>query len=69
MFVITQSHRTEYLLDRIRRHRSSSDDVFAKFVVIVPSMVLGEWLDKTFAERAGISTLVTAQFWGSINGS
>ena len=65
MFAITQSHRTEYLLDLLLDdYRSSSDDVFARFVVIVPSMVLGEWLDKTFAERAGISTLVTAQFWG-----
>nr|WP_227680705.1 exodeoxyribonuclease V subunit gamma [Psychrobacter proteolyticus] len=40
------------------------NNLFEPFIVIVPSMVLGDWLDKTIASRAGISTLVRTKFWG-----
>lgn len=37
---------------------------FAPFTVIVPSMVLGDWLTRSVADELGISTLFVAQFWG-----
>lgn len=65
MFTIIQSHRTEYLVDQLLiAYQSKDQPLFEEFVVIVPSMVLGDWLDKTIASRAGISTLVTTKFWG-----
>lgn len=65
MFTIIQSHRTENLVDQLLvQYQSKSQHVFEPFIVIVPSMVLGDWLDKTIASRAGISTLVRTKFWG-----
>lgn len=65
MFTIIQSHRTENLVDQLlEQYQSKSQHVFEPFIVIVPSMVLGDWLDKTIASRAGISTLVRTKFWG-----
>ncbi|MFI8554950.1 exodeoxyribonuclease V subunit gamma [Psychrobacter sp. NPDC077938] len=65
MFTITQSHRTENLVDQLLvQYQSKDQPVFEPFIVIVPSMVLGDWLDKTIASRAGISTLVRTKFWG-----
>jgi len=65
MFTIIQSHRTENLVDQLLvQYQSKDQPVFEPFVVIVPSMVLGDWLDKTIASRAGISTLVRTKFWG-----
>ncbi|MGO3339943.1 MAG: exodeoxyribonuclease V subunit gamma [Psychrobacter sp.] len=65
MFTIIQSHRTENLVDELLvQYQSKNQSVFAPFIVIVPSMVLGDWLDKTIASRAGISTLVRTKFWG-----
>ncbi|WP_367103196.1 exodeoxyribonuclease V subunit gamma [uncultured Psychrobacter sp.] len=65
MFTIIQSHRTERLVDELlKAYQSKNQPIFAEFIVIVPSMVLGDWLDKTIASRAGISTLVTTTFWG-----
>lgn len=65
MFTIIQSHRTEYLVNQLLKDYQSKDQpIFEEFVVIVPSMVLGDWLDKSIASRAGISTLVTTKFWG-----
>ncbi|MBF2720030.1 exodeoxyribonuclease V subunit gamma [Psychrobacter sp. NG254] len=65
MFTIIQSHRTENLVDKLlEQYQSKNQSVFAPFIVIVPSMVLGDWLDKTIASRAGISTLVRTKFWG-----
>lgn len=65
MFKIIQSHRTEYLVDELlKAYRSKNLPIFAEFIVIVPSMVLGDWLDKSIASQAGISTLVTTKFWG-----
>lgn len=65
MFTIIQSHRTENLVDQLlKQYQSKNQPVFEPFIVIVPSMVLGDWLDKTIASRAGISTLVRTQFWG-----
>ncbi|WP_201551419.1 exodeoxyribonuclease V subunit gamma [Psychrobacter fjordensis] len=65
MFTIIQSHRTENLVDQLLiQYQSKEQPVFEPFIVIVPSMVLGDWLDKTIASRAGISTLVRTKFWG-----
>ncbi len=65
MFTIIQSHRTERLVaELLSAYQSKDQPVFAEFIVIVPSMVLGDWLDKTIASQAGISTLVTTTFWG-----
>ncbi|WP_296404148.1 exodeoxyribonuclease V subunit gamma [Psychrobacter sp.] len=65
MFKIIQSHRTEKLVDQLLlEYQSVQQSIFEPFVVIVPSMVLGDWLDKTIASRAGISTLVMTKFWG-----
>lgn len=65
MFTIIQSHRTERLVEQLlSAYQSTEQSIFAEFIVIVPSMVLGDWLDKTIASRAGISTLVTTKFWG-----
>ncbi|MGE6571455.1 exodeoxyribonuclease V subunit gamma [Psychrobacter namhaensis] len=65
MFTIIQSHRTENLVDQLLlQYQSKEQSVFEPFIVIVPSMVLGDWLDKTIASRAGISTLVRTKFWG-----
>lgn len=65
MFKIIQSHRTELLVEQLlAAYKSKNQPVFEKFVVIVPSMVLGDWLDKSIASQAGISTLVTTTFWG-----
>ena len=65
MFTIIQSHRTERLVDELlKAYRAKDLPIFAEFIVIVPSMVLGEWLDKSIASQAGISTLVTTTFWG-----
>ncbi|MGP5212440.1 exodeoxyribonuclease V subunit gamma [Psychrobacter sp.] len=65
MFTIIQSHRTENLVAQLLvQYQSKDQPVFEPFIVIVPSMVLGDWLDKTIASRAGISTLVRTKFWG-----
>lgn len=65
MFTIIQSHRTELLVEQLLdAYKSKNQPIFEAFVVIVPSMVLGDWLDKSIASQAGISTLVTTTFWG-----
>ncbi|MGM8885505.1 exodeoxyribonuclease V subunit gamma [Psychrobacter sp. 1U2] len=65
MFKIIQSHRTEHLVaELLTDYQSKNQPIFAEFIVIVPSMVLGDWLDKSIASQAGISTLVTTTFWG-----
>ncbi|WP_230661130.1 exodeoxyribonuclease V subunit gamma [Psychrobacter sp. I-STPA10] len=65
MLTIIQSHRTERLVDFIlRAYQAPNQSVFEQFIVIVPSMVLGDWLQKRVAEEAGISTLITTTFWG-----
>ena len=65
MFTIIQSHRTERLVEQLLiAYKSKNQPIFAEFIVIVPSMVLGDWLDKSIASQAGISTLVTTKFWG-----
>ncbi|WP_350656380.1 exodeoxyribonuclease V subunit gamma [Psychrobacter sp. S1-30-MNA-CIBAN-0213] len=65
MFTIIQSHRTELLVEQLlTAYKSKNQPIFEEFVVIVPSMVLGDWLDKSIASQAGISTLVTTTFWG-----
>lgn len=65
MFTIIQSHRTEHLVEQLLvAYKSKNLAIFEEFIVIVPSMVLGDWLDKSIASQAGISTLVTTKFWG-----
>ena len=57
MFTIIQSHRTENLVDQLLvQYQSKNQPIFEPVIVIVPSMVLGDCLDKTIASRAGIST-------------
>lgn len=73
MFQIIQSNDTNILLDElIAQYRSQPINdtsrlggrVFEPFTVIVPSMVLADWVKKSVAQKLGISTLFTAQFWG-----
>lgn len=71
MFHIIQSNNTDrlvgHLIDFYQKNNAEDDLahlIFTPFTVIVPSMVLGDWLTKTVASRVGISTLFTAQFWG-----
>ncbi|WII95924.1 exodeoxyribonuclease V subunit gamma [Moraxella haemolytica] len=71
MFQIIQSNDTDTLVDQLiefyqknDQYGSLSEAIFSPFTVIVPSMVLGNWLTKEVAMRAGISTLLIAQFWG-----
>lgn len=71
MFHIIQSNNTDrlvsHLIDFYQKNNAEDDFahlIFTPFTVIVPSMVLGDWLTKTVATRVGISTLFTAQFWG-----
>ncbi|WP_435980596.1 exodeoxyribonuclease V subunit gamma [Psychrobacter sp. DM4] len=65
MFTIIQSHLTERLVEQLlTAYQSKNQGIFDEFIVIVPSMVLGDWLDKSIASQAGISTLVTTTFWG-----
>lgn len=74
MFTITQSNDTQILLDHLihyyqqtqaqRQGEELGVSVFSPFIVIVPSMVLGDWLNRSIAERLGISTLFMTQFWG-----
>ncbi|WP_227430373.1 exodeoxyribonuclease V subunit gamma [Psychrobacter sp. I-STPA6b] len=65
MLTIIQSHRTERLVDFVLQdYQAPNQSIFDKFIVIVPSLVLGDWLQKRIAEEAGISTLITTTFWG-----
>lgn len=65
MFHIIQSNQTERLVDQLLlAYQSPQQSIFEPFVVIVPSMVLGDWLQKRLATKAGISTLITTTFWG-----
>lgn len=72
MFQIIQSNDTDVLVDELinfykNPHQNQADFsamIFTPFVVIVPSMVLGHWLEKQVALKAGISTMMPAQFWG-----
>ena len=65
MLNIYQSNQTEKLLKHLLRAYQSNDiGMFEPFVVLVPSMVLGEWLQNRIADETGISTLITTEFWG-----
>lgn len=72
MLYITQSNDTNILLNNLLKiYQEYQQDcehiatkVFTPFTVIVPSMVLGDWLNKSIASRVGISTLFATQFWG-----
>ncbi len=71
MFHIIQSNDTDRLVNHLIDFYKKNDEqddlahlIFTPFTVIVPSMVLGDWLTKTVASRVGISTLFTAEFWG-----
>lgn len=65
MFTITQSNDTAHLAKILtQRYQQSQDDVFSSFLVITPAKVLEEWLKKTIAQNAKISTLLTTKFWG-----
>ena len=72
MFYVIQSNDTHrlvgHLIDFYKENSQHQDTlgatIFSPFTVIVPSMVIGDWLTKTVALNIGISTLFTAQFWG-----
>lgn len=68
MFSIIQSHKTQTLLKHLGKSYSKAvndgQSIFEEFVVLVPSMVLGDWLQKSIATDYGISTMVTSTFWG-----
>lgn len=67
MLTIVQSNKVEKLFEHLLaayRHPDNKASVFEPFNVIVPSKVMGEWLKKQVADQAGISTLVTTEFWG-----
>lgn len=71
MFFIIQSNDTDTLVDYLidfykntSKNKPLSCAVFDPFMVIVPSMVLGDWLTKQVALKLGVSTLFTAEFWG-----
>lgn len=70
MFRIIQSNDTDTLIDHLIEHYKNATaptlglSVFSPFTVIVPSMVLGDWLGKTIATKVGISTLFMSEFWG-----
>lgn len=71
MFYIIQSNDTDTLVNHlIDFYKDLSIEggigraIFEPFMVIVPSMVLGDWLTKQVALKLGVSTLFTAQFWG-----
>lgn len=67
MLTIIQSNKIETLFDellKLYQQKADTKSVFEPFNVIVPSKVMGEWLKKQVADQAGISTLVTTEFWG-----
>ena len=65
MFHIIQSNDVNRLFDDLLMdYQQKSSQIFAPFIVIVPSKVMGDWLKKQVADQTGISTLVTAEFWG-----
>lgn len=66
MFSIIQSQRPLQLLQHvIAAYRQPKASLFEPFIVIVPSLVLGDWLDKRISDEVGISTLITTTFWGN----
>lgn len=67
MLNIIQSNKVDKLFDHLLkayRDPNYQGSIFEPFQVIVPSKVMGEWLKKQVADKAGISTLVTTEFWG-----
>ncbi|WP_066799854.1 exodeoxyribonuclease V subunit gamma [Moraxella oblonga] len=64
MFYIIQSNDTRRLLAHLIRFYKNKEQVFMPFQVIVPSMVIGDWVQKEVAKQTGISTLFVAEFWG-----
>lgn len=65
MFHIIQSNDVNRLFDDLLMdYQQKSSQIFDPFIVIVPSKVMGDWLKKQVADQTGISTLVTAEFWG-----
>ncbi|MFW2178039.1 MULTISPECIES: exodeoxyribonuclease V subunit gamma [unclassified Moraxella] len=67
MLKIIQSNQLEQLFSHLLDYYktpNAGQSVFEPFHVIVPSKVMGEWLKKQVADQAGISTLVTTEFWG-----
>lgn len=65
MLKIIQSNQVDRLVDHlILAYQAPTASLFERFLVVVPSVVLGDWLQKTIATEVGISTLVTTTFWG-----
>ncbi len=65
MFYIIQSNDTDILINHLTHfYKNHPNGVFDDFVVITPARVLEDWLKKSIAQKLGISTLLTGQFWG-----
>lgn len=65
MFSIIQSNNTAILAEQLSKlYKDDNSDIFDEFVVIVPAKVLEGWLKQQLANKLGISTLFTTQFWG-----
>ncbi len=65
MFSIIQSNNTAILAEQLSKlYKDDDSDIFDEFVVIVPAKVLEGWLKQQLANKLGISTLFTTQFWG-----
>ena len=59
MLTIVQSNKIDTLFDHLLnayKNPSYQSSIFEPFQVIVPSNVMGEWLKKQVADKAGIST-------------
>lgn len=67
MLNIVQSNKIEVLFQHLLmsyQQPKNAQSVFESFDVIVPSMVMGDWLKKQIADKVGISALITTEFWG-----
>lgn len=65
MLTIIQSQRTEQLLEHLLAEISQpSANIFTPYTIIVPSLVVGDWLEQHIAQRIGISSCIDTLFWG-----
>lgn len=67
MLRIIQSNKIKKLFHHLLKfyqNQKNNQSIFVSFDVIVPSMVMGEWLKKQLADETGISAMITTEFWG-----
>ncbi|PIE82227.1 MAG: hypothetical protein CSA10_01050 [Cardiobacteriales bacterium] len=65
MLRIVKSQDIQILASDLAHVVNQQSDVFASVPMIVPSMALGDWLDKYLAEVNGIAVLTQCHFWGN----